>query len=66
MAVQHLEAQLKQSKIEGTRRDEDFQMALSARDELNRENKKMRELIEKIEKRERQQVMVKFLLTSKC
>lgn len=56
MIVQRLESQLKQSYNSGERKEEDFSLAIRARDEAVREAQKLLGHIEAVEERERQKV----------
>ena len=58
MAFQRLESELKHSQSSGDRKEQDFGMAIKARDDALKEIEKLRNQLEIIEEREKQKVSV--------
>ena len=62
MTIQRLESQLKQAQSSGERKEEDFRLAIQARDEALKEGQRLLQHVEAIEDRERQKVQSLSLL----
>ena len=60
MAFKRLESELKHSHSSGERKEQDFSMAIKARDDALKEVEKIRKQLEIVEERERQNVSLVY------
>lgn len=61
MMIQRLESRVKQLEVSGERKEEDFRLAIQARDEAVKEAQRLLSHIDDIEDRQRHKVSVKNL-----